>query len=390
MVKETLYYDALGVSPGASADEIRAAHRKLARKTHPDKNPDDPEAAEKFKKISEAYEILGDPKKRADYDQFGSKPPEDPSSLFEQMMRGFPGVMRSRSELTPDPIVVKIPCTLEDFYVGASRTMSVQRRTGCPTCQGQRTKAGAAKCGACRGTGVVVHVRQLGPGFIQQMQGRCDQCLGAGVDPADRCQTCDGRGFEIETTELTVTIDKGMKHQQPIRFAQEGHQGAGSPIRGDVIFVCDQEPSERFERRGSDLVSKVRIPLIEALTGYEVVLTHLDGTKMVLAAGPDEIIKPGTLRVVKEKGMPVYGEPSKFGDLYVVFKVDFPRILLEQQREHLLKAFPVYPVGPPGTSDRFVPQPVSKSSPDRESDGHPGDDFDDDDGQPQSVQCPVS
>lgn len=371
MVRESEYYDILGISPTATPEEIKTAHRNLARKTHPDKNPNDPNASDKFKKISEAYEILSDPNKKNNYDRFGKNGiggglNGNTHNIFEHIFQQFPGFMNSnsyfQSNKIPEPIVIKVSCSLKDFYCGKTQQIHFQRKIQCTKCKGASKPT---LCTTCSGSGFSVHVRQIAPGMIQQVRSPCSDCRGhrSKVQQSDICSQCSNSvevGFELENVQMSVSIDKGMKNKQVIKFPQEGHVDSSGRHRGDVMIVCQEEedPKSRFKRREADLVYKTEISLVEALTGYQFVLTHLDDEKIHLSSNTNEIIKPGKIRVIKGKGMPIYGKPSEFGDLYIIFKVKFPKFITNEQTKTLLTTFPKKSVPIEKSIEKFIPQPV--------------------------------
>jgi DnaJ family protein A protein 1 len=214
MVKETGYYDILGVKPTADASELKKAYRKLALKYHPDKNPAE---GEKFTAISQAYEVLSDPKKRDLYDRGGEQAikeggmEEDMHShmRFYDMFFGMGG----RNGPTKGKNVVHpLKVSLEDLYNGAVRKLALQKNVICPKCEGRGGKKGAVEtCGNCRGSGMQTRIMQIGPGIVQQTQTMCHECQGQGerINPKDRCKNCNGKKTTRERKILEVHVDKG-------------------------------------------------------------------------------------------------------------------------------------------------------------------------------------
>ncbi|XP_020788693.2 dnaJ homolog subfamily A member 4 isoform X1 [Boleophthalmus pectinirostris] len=328
MVHETGYYDLLGVSPTASPDEIKKAYRKLALKYHPDKNPNE---GERFKLISQAYEVLSDPKKRDLYDQGGEQAIKEggmnggqsPMDIFNMF---FGGGGRMQRERRGKNVVHQLGVSLEEMYNGSTRKLALQKNVICEKCEGYGGKKGALeKCSSCKGRGVQVKVQQIGPGMIQQIQSMCSDCQGQGerFSSKDRCKNCHGRKVERVKKILEVHIDKGMKDGQKITFHGEGDQEPGLEP-GDVIIVLDQKDHPLFQRQGDDLITKMDIKLVEALCGFRKTLTTLDNRTLVITSSPGQVIKPNDIKCIQNEGMPVYRDPCDKGQLFVNFFIEFP------------------------------------------------------------------
>jgi len=330
MVKETALYDILGVAPNASQDELKKAYRKLALQYHPDKNPD---AGDKFKEITGAYEILSDPKKRDLYDQYGEKGLTGEaggmsgSDLFEQLFGGVFGGGRMQRERRGKDVVHQLKVSLNDLYKSKTTKLSLSKQVICADCNGEGGKKGSVKpCKACGGHGVTIQHRQIGPGMIQQVQSVCSECRGDGeiIDPKDRCKTCKGAKVIKEKKVLEVHIDKGMTDGQKIAFSGEGDQIPGV-TPGDVVIVLEEKPHETFKRKGADLFINQKIDLATALCGGNFYITHLDDRVLKCTSHPGEVIKPGDTKVIVGEGMPQYKRPFDKGNLYVIFEVEFPK-----------------------------------------------------------------
>jgi len=296
MVKETEFYDRLGVAPDASMEQIKKAYRKMAMKLHPDRNPGDKTAEEKFKALGEAYDALSDEKKRKLYDRYGKKGLEEGG--FQQ---------RSANDIFSQFFGPGF-----SFFGGDDDEESGPRRgddSVNPTCDGR---------------GVRIITKQMGP-MIQRMQMGCDKCHGTGeiIDDKDKCHKCNGKHVVSDRKILEIVVEPGMKDNQRITFAGESDQ-APDMEPGDVVFVIRTKQHDRFKRSGDDLIMQKSITLVEALTGFEFTFEHLDKTNIVVKSAPEQVIKPGDVMSIPEKGMPIYGRPFSWGRMLVKFDVVFP------------------------------------------------------------------
>ncbi|ESO90951.1 hypothetical protein LOTGIDRAFT_122424 [Lottia gigantea] len=382
---DTKLYEVLGVSRNASDGEIKKAYYRLAKEYHPDKNP---EAGERFKEISFAYEILSNSEKREIYDRHGLQGIKEGASsgfgagMFDDIFGnffGFPGMGgmsgmggggrrgRRRGENTMHPLRV----TLEDLYNGKTAKLQLSKTVICKKCNGIGGKAGSTiKCRVCQGRGIKVTLRQLGPGMVQQMQSVCPDCHGEGeiINDRDRCKECKGKKVSNETKILEVHVDKGMKDGQKITFRGEGDQ-LPDVEPGDVVIVLQLKEHEQFSREGSNLWFRQKIGLTEALCGFSFTLKHLDGRDLVISNPPGEIIKPELIKTVQGEGMPTYRNPFDKGDLFIKFEVVFPQnnfIAPEKLKklENLLPARPKYekPTGEHVEEVDMVPYDQTRSA----------------------------
>lgn len=334
----TRYYEVLGVSKNASADELKKAYRKAAIKNHPDKGGD----PEKFKELAQAYDVLSDPEKREIYDQYGEDAIKEgmggggdghsPFDIFESFFGGaspFGGGGSSRGgrrQRRGEDLVHPLKVSLEELYNGTSKKLSLSRNVLCSKCKGTGSKSGSSvKCAGCQGSGMKISVRQLGPGMIQQMQQVCPDCKGSGetISEKDKCSHCQGEKVVQEKKVLEVHAEKGMKHGQKITFTGEADE-APDTITGDIVFVLQLKDHAKFKRKGDDLFVEHTLTLSEALCGYQFILTQLDGRQLLIKSVPSEIVKPGQFKAINDEGMPIYQRPFMKGKLYIHFSVDFP------------------------------------------------------------------
>jgi len=331
----------MGVKPDDGDAVIKKAYRKKAMKYHPDKNPGDEEAEQKFKMVSAAYEVLKDKEKRALYDRAGAEGLKQGGGgggggggmgdIFSQFFGGggMGGGRRRRDDHRTEDVVHELGCTLQDLYNGKTKKLSINRKVNCDDCSGTgSTKPGAssATCGDCQGSGIEIQLRQLGPGFVQQVQARCTRCKGTGayVDSKYRCSACDG-GLCRKKQTIEVVIEKGMLDAQRLTFHGMADEAAGK-VTGDVVIVLDERPAPafKFKRQGMDLITQMDITLSEALTGFKKNVKHFDGRDIIVVSPPGSVVKHEDVRILAGEGMPKYGDPFEKGRMFIIFKVVFP------------------------------------------------------------------
>ncbi|KAF4994765.1 hypothetical protein FHETE_9725 [Fusarium heterosporum] len=342
MVKETKYYETLGVAPTATEQELKKAYKVGALKYHPDKNAHNPDAEEKFKEVSHAYEILSDPQKRQIYDQYGEAGLEGGAGggggmaaedLFAQFFGGggfggmggmFGGGGANRGPPKARTIHHTHKVSLEDIYRGKISKLALQRSIICPKCEGVGGKEGAVKrCGGCDGHGMKTMMRQMGP-MIQRFQTVCPDCNGEGeiIKEKDKCKQCNGKKTTVDRKVLHVHVDKGVRSGTKVEFRGEGDQAPGVQA-GDVVFEIEQKPHARFTRREDDLLYNCDIELVTALAGGTIYIEHLDDRWLAIEILPGEAIAQDSVKMVRGQGMPS-PRHHDHGNMYIKFNVKFP------------------------------------------------------------------
>ncbi|GAB2548476.1 molecular chaperone DnaJ [Brachybacterium huguangmaarense] len=339
------YYELLGVSRDASTEEIKKAYRKLARSLHPDVNPD-PEAAEKFKKVSQAYETLSNADKRRMYDMGGG--PGSPmgggfggagfdfSDIFD-MFAGASG-MRGRSQ-GPVPrrrrggdILRRTSISLRDVVFGVEKEVTFRTAVTCPQCDGSCCAPGTSPttCTVCGGSG---HVQRVAQSLLGQMvtMAACSACQGHGDIIEHPCPECSGHGRVQKERRTTVRIPSGVEDGTRIQLRGEGEAGEAGGPSGDLYVELDVEPDELYERVGDDLHTRVRIPMTAAALGTTVPITTFDGDR-------DVDVRPGTqpgdVLTLKDLGVTALRSERR-GDIRVAVDVVVPKNLSSEQREIL-------------------------------------------------------
>lgn len=337
-VDNNKYYELLGLDPSASEQDIKKAWKKTAARLHPDRGGD----TEKFQEAQHAYEVLSDPQKKSLYDQFGEDAVTgnaaggggghgDMNDILSSFFGG--GGQRNQGPPRGRDVGVKIEVTLEDLYLGSDRKLDWERKGLCSSCDGNGGPPEAkSQCSNCDGHGVVVKVIRMGH-MIQQQQMRCPNCKGQGylMKASLMCKNCKGEGIIDEKVALNYTISPGMSNGEKIRLAQEGDRVVKEMIPGDVYVVLETKKHDTFERKGEHLLTKKKISLLEALTGFQFNLPHLDGrvlriaSPLVGAENPvHKVVKPGDLMVVSHEGMPTFRNPLVKGNLVIQFEIEFP------------------------------------------------------------------
>lgn len=274
--------------------------------------------------------MLGDPKKRDLYDKYGEEGVEGgdgPSHGFGDIfdLFGGGGMRRQQDDRKRKvkPTVHKMKCKLEDIYNGKTTKIKVTRDRFVKK-EGEDTPK---PCDGCDGRGMRTTMSQIGPGMYTQRTGPCDECQGAGVKSGN---------MKKDTKIIEVTIDKGAPHGEQYVFHGEGDEFPGAET-GDVIVVVDLQEHKQFKRKGADLLFEKKINLVEALTGVDFTFAHLDGKKIRVKSKPGEVIKPNSLMTLKDLGLPFHKKSFDHGNMYVLFRVEFPNTLQSDQVTQLAK-----------------------------------------------------
>jgi molecular chaperone DnaJ len=344
-------YTELGVPRNASQADIKKAYRKLARESHPDKNPGDKAAEERFKRISEAYDTLSDPERRAQYDAIGDRPAGGPQfdpnafrdaggvdlsdllgGLFNRRRGGGADDARPRPEARGNDLQVNVTVSFADALHGARLTIPVDRLGQCPTCSGSGARPGTSPtiCPECRGRGVKAHSQ----GFFS-LSAPCDRCGGAGTIIEHPCETCHGDGRVRQTKRYVVQIPAGVKDGQRIRLPGKGEAGPHGGPFGDLYVQVGVEASPVFTRRGDDVIVDVPVLFVEAAAGATIEVPTPDGDAVRLKVAPGT--SDGVLLRVRGRGAPVAGDPGTRGNLLARVKIVVPKKLTKAQRDALDK-----------------------------------------------------
>ena len=347
------YYEVLGVEKGASAEEIKKAYRKSAMKYHPDRNPGDKTAEEKFKELGEAYEVLSDDEKRARYDQYGHAGVDpnfgaggfngggfggfggfDFGDIFGEF---FGGGRRGSTQNVPmrgENVGVRVEVTFEEAAFGTEKQVSAQRIENCSSCGGTGSSDGSVEtCSYCRGAGQVRTTRNV-MGMTMQTTSECPQCGGRGKVIKNPCTTCRGKGKVRRTQKINVKIPAGVDHGQSVRVRGEGCVGSNGGPSGDLLVEISIRRHSVFQRYGQDVLCEVPITFTQAALGGEIEVPTLDGkTKFDLPEGT----QTGREFVLNGIGIPYVNNPRRRGNHRFTVVVETPTKLNKEQKELLQK-----------------------------------------------------
>ena len=346
------YYEILGVSRGASDDELKKAYRAAVKKYHPDSNPGDVTAEAKFKEINEAYTVLSDADKRARYDQFGHAAQgadfggggfgggfgfADFADIINEM--GVFGGGRRRSRRGPargSDVEITLHIDFEDAIFGVERELEFAIKDNCDTCRGTGAKAGTApeSCKTCGGAGQVRQTVQTPLGYMETAT-TCKVCRGAGKVIKEPCVTCSGRGKASKHKKIAVTVPKGIDNGQSIKYGGQGEAGDVGAPKGDLYVRIMVAPHTSYVRRGQDLYTEKQITFSQAALGGEIAVDTPYGEEIhKLSPGT----QPDAMITLRGKGVPFINSPSKSGDMVVILKLVVPKNLSDTQKD-LLRQF---------------------------------------------------
>ena len=351
------YYELLGVARDAGADDIKKAYRQKARKYHPDVNRDDPKAEDKFKEITDAYEVLTDPQKRSAYDRFGHDA-FDPTKQaggfgggfdFENMgggfgdlfdiifgSSGFGGRQRRTGPQRGADKEMRLEIKFEDAIFGNEKEVEVTRIESCEHCKGTGAQPGSEtkSCPTCNGSGQTKSVQSTPFGRFETVK-TCARCNGEGKIIEKPCTHCKGQGKMRKARKINVRIPAGVDSGSRLRIPSEGEQGINGGPPGDLYIGLNVRPHAKFQREGYTLITKLEINFVQAALGDSIEITLLGGEKYSVQI--PEGTQPGEVLSIKGKGIP-HLQSSRVGDLKVVIQVSIPKKISARQKE-LLHSF---------------------------------------------------
>ena len=354
MAEKRDYYEVLGVSKNASEDEIKRAYKKLARKYHPDMNPGDKEAEEKFKEVNEANEVLSNPEKKAKYDQFGFAGIDpnygagqggyggaggfdfgDLGDIFGSFFGGgFGGGGRPNAPQRGESIRASLSVEFTEAAFGCEKSITIDRSEQCPTCKGKGCAPGTTPevCTQCHGTGTVTQAQRT-PFGMMQSQTVCPKCRGKGQIIHQPCPDCRGAGAVRKRRTIQVNIPAGIDNGQTISLRGQGHSGKNGGPAGDLLITVMVRPHEIFRRDGTAVFCEAPITFTQAVLGGTLEIPTIDGkVKYDIPEGT----QTGTVFRLRGKGIPVLNGRGR-GDQYVTVNIETPRNLNREQKEALKK-----------------------------------------------------
>lgn len=356
------YYEVLGVDKNASEDDIKKAYRKIAIKYHPDRNPGNKEAEEKFKEAAEAYDVLHDPQKRQQYDQFGFDGPQgmggfggfssggfsmdDIFSMFGDVFGGrggfsgfggFGGGQRQAAQHRGSDLRLKVRLNLQEVSAGVTKKFKVKKDVVCQHCQGTGAEKGSSSetCATCHGSGVVTRTTQSLFGLMQS-QSVCPTCGGEGKVIKNKCKLCGGTGIVKGEEVVEIKIPAGVAKGMVVNVPGKGNAGIHNGISGNIQVLIDEEENDTFVRDGQDVIYNLLLDFPTAALGGNVEIPTIEGTRVRIKIEPGT--QPGKTLRLRGKGLPaVQGYGSGRGDIVVNISVYVPKSLNREEKNMLEK-----------------------------------------------------
>ncbi len=347
------YYEVLGVSRSADADELKRAYRRLARKYHPDVNKD-PGAEDQFKEINRAYEVLSEPEVRARYDRFGeagvggaaggpgfqdfSADMGGFADIFESFFNGFSGgtaQAKRRGPTRGDDLRLDLKLNFTEAVFGGEKEIKISHLESCTTCKGSGAKPGTRPrtCATCNGAGQVRRATRTPFGSFTQVSA-CPTCNGNGEVVEDRCEVCGGAGRKQESKKLKITVPAGVDNGTRLRVSNEGDAGQRGGPPGDLYVYLFVKEHSTFKREGINILSELKVSYLQAILGCELQVDTVDGPVDVAVPSGTQ---PGTVLTLENHGVPRLGNPVSRGNHLLTVLVDIPTRVKPEEREMLQK-----------------------------------------------------
>ena len=349
------YYEVLGVEKNATEDQIKKAYRKIAIKYHPDRNPGDKNAEEKFKEAAEAYDVLHDPQKRQQYDQFGFDGPgmggfgggfsggfsmDDIFSMFGDVFGGRGGFggfgggrSRQPAQFRGADLRLKVKLTLQEIATGTTKKFKVRKDVSCPHCHGSGAEAGSSSetCPNCHGSGVEIRTQQSIFGMMQT-QSTCHVCGGEGTIIKNKCAHCHGEGVVKGEEVVEINIPAGVAEGMVVNVPGKGNAGRHNGVNGDIQVFIEEEPNDTFIRDGNNLLYNLLLDFPTAALGGTVDIPTIEGNTVKIKIEPGT--QPGKTLRLRDKGLdPVRGYGNEKGDLIVNISVYVPKTLSKEEKK---------------------------------------------------------
>ena len=349
------YYEVLGVDKNATEDQIKKAYRKIAIKYHPDRNPGDKNAEEKFKEAAEAYDVLHDPQKRQQYDQFGFDGPgmggfgggfsggfsmDDIFSMFGDVFGGRGGFggfgggrSRQPAQFRGADLRLKVKLTLQEIATGTTKKFKVRKDVSCSHCHGSGAEAGSSSetCPNCHGSGVEIRTQQSIFGMMQT-QSTCHVCGGEGTIIKNKCPHCHGEGVVKGEEVVEINIPAGVAEGMVVNVPGKGNAGRHNGVNGDIQVFIEEEPNDTFIRDGNNLLYNLLLDFPTAALGGTVDIPTIEGNSVKIKIEPGT--QPGKTLRLRDKGLdPVRGYGNEKGDLIVNISVYVPKTLSKEEKK---------------------------------------------------------